>query len=170
MIYQYERSACGKFMFNLTFKAAKFLMKHMWLYYLLNYTWGIITTILGWLILGFAKLFFKKHVVESGKFGPCHYVMVFKNWGGLELGTNFILADKMGDYWTLHIKQHELGHTFQNAILGPFAIFLVFLPSAIRYWLDIAGKIHKDYDPIWFEESASVIGCYYYYHNYFNKQ
>lgn len=162
MNYQNQRTKYGKFMFNLVLRGSKFLMKHMWLYYLLSYTWGIIMTLIGWIVLGFIRLFLYKKVVEWGKFGPCHYAMLFDYWGGLELGTNFLVADKMGKDWTLHTKQHETGHTFQNALLGPLAIFLVFIPSAIRYWLDVKVKINNPYDAIWFEGSASSIGEYYY--------
>ena len=45
---------------------------------------------------------------------------------------------------------HEFGHSFQNAILGPFMIFLVSIPSAIRYWYqtirESKGKTNKPYD------------------------
>ena len=162
MKYQKQRTKYGKFMFNVMLKGSKFLMQHMWLYYLLNYTWGIIMTLIGWIVLGFVRVFLRKKVVEHGKFGPCHYIMLFDNWGGLELGTNFLLADNMGKAWTLHTKQHETGHTFQNALLGPLAIFLIFIPSAIRYWLTKFGKIDSPYDLIWFEGSASTIGEEYY--------
>lgn len=162
MKYQEQRTKYGKFMFNVMLKGSRFLMKHMWLYYLLNYTWGIIMTLIGWIVLGFVRLFLRKKVVDHGRFGPCHYAMLFNNWGGLELGTNFLLADNMGKAWTLHTKQHETGHTFQNALLGPLAIFLIFIPSAIRYWLTTFGKIDSPYDLIWFEGSASTIGEEYY--------
>ena len=162
MKYQKQRTKYGKFMFNVTLRGSRFLMKHMWLYYILNYTWGIIMTLIGWVALGFVRLFFHKKVVDHGKFGPCHYIMLFDNWGGLDLGTNFFLADNMGRDWTLHTKQHETGHTFQNALLGPLAIFLIFIPSAIRYWLDVFGKIKSPYDLIWFEGNASTVGEEYY--------
>lgn len=169
MRYQSERTSYGRFMFNITLHVSKFLMKHMWLYYILNYTWGIITTLVGWIVLGFVRLFLRNKVVDYGKFGPCHYAMLGNNWGGLELGTNFVLADGMRAEWTLHTKQHEMGHTFQNAIWGPLAIFLIFIPSCIRYWLDRAGKVKKDYDAIWFEGNASTIGSEYY-NNYLCKK
>lgn len=162
MKYQEQRTKYGKFMFNVMLKGSRFLMKHMWLYHLLNYTWGIIMTLIGWIVLGFVRVFLRKKVVEHGKFGPCHYIMLFDNWGGLDLGTTFLLADNMGKEWTLHTKQHETGHTFQNALLGPLAIFLIFIPSAIRYWLTTFGKIDSPYDLIWFEGNASTIGEEYY--------
>ena len=78
----------------------------------------------------------------------------------------------MGDEWTLHTKQHETGHSFQNAIWGPLSIFLIFVPSFIRYWYQESrarkGKDNKPYDAIWFEGSASKIGEEYY-ENYLNN-
>ena len=60
------------------------------------------------------------------------------------------------------INNHEYGHTFQNAILGPFFIFIVAIPSAIRYWYQTIrekqNKENKDYDLIWFEGGATDIG------------
>lgn len=168
MKQQDKRTTFGRTMFNFTLHVSKFLMKHMWLYYILNYTWGIITTFAGWVALGFVRLFLRKRVVEHGKFGPCHYAKFGDNWGGLEMGVNFFLADNMGEEWTLHTKQHECGHTFQNAIFGPLAIFLIYIPSACRYWYDVfqakKGNFLDDewYDSIWFEGSATTIGGIYY--------
>ena len=165
MEYQEQRTALGKLMFNLTVKGSKFLMKHMWLYYILNYTWGILMTIIGWIALGFVRLFLRKKIVEKGKSGPCHYAVFGDNWGGLSLGVNFFAADKMGNYLN-HVKHHETGHTFQNAILGPLFPFMVAIPSAIRYWQQEIrsrkGKDTKPYDLIWFEGSATTIGEMYY--------
>lgn len=31
------------------------------------------------------------------------------------------------------VNAHEFGHTFQNCLLGPLMLFVVSLPSAIRY-------------------------------------
>ena len=67
MKYQEQRTKYGKFMFNVMLKGSRFLMKHMWLYYLLNYTWGIIMTLIGWIVLGFVRVFLRKKVVEHGK-------------------------------------------------------------------------------------------------------
>lgn len=169
MKYQDKRSLYGKTMFSFTFKVSKFLMKHMWLYYILNYTWGLLMTLIGWIVLGFAHLFLRKKIISSGKFGPCHYIIIGNNWGGLSIGTSVFIADKMTSDWTQHVKEHECGHSFQNAILGPLAIFLVFIPSVIRYWYDYIKGLNKDYDAIWFEGGASTVGNFYY-NNYLQKK
>ena len=162
-----ERTKIGQCMYNITDKICKRIMKHKWLIYLLNYTWGILTTIAGWVVYGFCWLFLKKHITEKGKFMHCHYLRIFKSWGGLEMGMNF-LCDETAP---LSTKCHECGHTIQNALYGPFFIFLIAIPSAIRYWArefqSRKGKQLKDYNFIWFEGSASDLGTYYY--NNFNK-
>ena len=91
-------------------------------------------TLIGWIVFGFVQLVFKKKIVESKSWGPCLYAILFDNWGGVTLGTSILIADRMGADWTLHTKCHECGHSFQNAIWGPFTIFLISIPSAIRYW------------------------------------
>ena len=148
-------------MYLLMMRAGKFLERHMWLYYLLNYTWGMITTLTGWLTIFFCWLVLAKDIHRHG---PAHYIAIGDNWGGLEFGVCFLVANNMGEAWTLHTKQHETGHSFQNAVLGPFMIFLVAIPSACRYWYQvIAGKHGKTfsadwYDNAWFEGSATRIG------------
>ena len=167
-----KRTKLGQFFYDITLKANKFLMKHMWLYYLLNYTWGAITTILGWIIVPIVDICTNKAGNENGKFGPCYYVLFGNNWGGLELGTNFLVSGKMGEEYTLHTKQHETGHSFQNAVWGPLAIFLIYLPSVFRYWYQNirynSGLANTKYDLIWFEGNDSETGKYYY-DNYMNK-
>lgn len=152
--YQNERSKIGNFMYNLLLNGSKFLIKYQFLYWFLNFTWGIITTLCG-LLISLVLLCFGK------KPKKCHkiwYFKIFKNWGGMEMGTMF-LRDCNSDN---SINNHEYGHTFQNAILGPFFIFIVAIPSAIRYWYQTIrekqNKENKDYDLIWFEGSATDIG------------
>jgi hypothetical protein len=64
-------------------------------------------------------------------YGHCIHFKVGNNWGGLELGM-FFLTDRTPSDST---KNHEHGHGFQNAVLGPLFPFLVAIPSATRYWL-----------------------------------
>ena len=59
-----ERTKIGTSLYNLTVKWGEFLNKNMWLYYLLNYTWGIIMTVIGWAIIFFTHLFLSKNIVE----------------------------------------------------------------------------------------------------------
>lgn len=157
-IHKDERSKAGNFMFNLLAKAAMPLIKHRWLYWLLNCTWGSLTTLCG-CIISLVMLCIGK---KPHRWNSVWYFRIGKSWGGLEMGTMFLTEEEH----YISINNHELGHTFQNAVLGPFYIFIVGLPSAIRYWARIfqqrKGKKLNDYDTMWFEGSATSIGTYIY--------
>mgnify|MGYP006926042937 CR=1 FL=1 len=161
--YQSERTFIGKIMYTLSMKWSKFLSKHMLLWYILNFTWGLPLTILGGMIA--LCLLISKH--KHTKFKQCIEFDIGNNWGGLEAGFFIFVANNMGYNWTLHTRCHEYGHSFQNALFGPFTIFLVAIPSAIRYWVrcfkEKHNKICKPYDTIWFEGSATDTGIYIYY-------
>ena len=156
MIYSnYKFTKYGSFMFKLCSKWTIFIIKHKWLYYLLAFTWGCITTLIG-LILSLFLFLFKNTPTQ---YYWVHYFTIGDYWGGFSVGTTFVRDKKSyGD----SINQHEFGHTFQNTLLGPLAIVLIFIPSIIRYWVraiaEKRGKQLKDYDAIWFESSATKCG------------
>lgn len=104
------------------------------------------------LILLLAKL-------KPTKYYTSTYTILGERWGGLTLGNSILISKSSGS----SILLHELGHTYQNAIFGPLFIFLVAIPSAIRYHLRNKFKKlrKKSYDSIWFERSATHIGLYY---------
>lgn len=153
---KYNRSAYGRFMYNFTVKAALFLNKHLWLYWLLALTWGIIMTLIGY-IVAFVLIMLD---ILPIKYNQVSYFELGKEpWGGVSLGMIFIRDTNERD---ISIEPHEYGHTFQNAVLGPLFPFLVAIPSAIRYWYQVIrekkGLKNKPYDCIWFEGSATDIG------------
>lgn len=133
-------------------------------YWLLSLTWGGLMTIPGLLITGFCILFLKGKPHRNG----CSYIVEMDdNWGGLEIGG----VSLCGGYskedspcrspeWFEHIRRHEFGHGVQQLALGPLQIFLVWIPSVIRYWY---GKLHglkHPYDYAIFEYTASKYGYY----------
>lgn len=152
--YYARRTKAGNAMYSFLQKSTKVLIKHRWLYWLLNFTWGILTTLCG-LLLSLIMLCIGK---KPKRWCSIWYFQICDSWGGLEMGTMF-LRDNSNNVST---NNHEYGHTFQNAILGPFFIFIVAIPSAIRYWYqEIRSRQHKpnvEYDLIWFEGSATDIG------------
>lgn len=97
------------------------------LFYFLSCTWGIIMTLIG----AFVALGLLATGHKPKKHGHCIYFEAGKHWGGVELGL-FFLTDTSSSIST---KNHEHGHGFQNAVLGPLFPFLVAIPSATRYWL-----------------------------------
>ena len=120
------RTPLGRFMYSLCDKGAKFLYKHKWLYYLLACTWGVIMTLLGLLISLVLLIFWRK----PHRYHGIYYFEVGEGWGGLEMGLMFLASKNSSE----PLKFHEYGHTYQNALLGPFFPILVGIPSAIRYW------------------------------------
>ena len=143
---------------NFTIVAGTFLVKHRVLYILLNHTWGLLTTLPGYILFLFLWPFAKVTRYRGNL-----YLEFKKNknpgWG-FSLGAVIFSSKNVGAY----LLNHERGHTFQNAIFGPFMLFLVTIPSFIRYWYRRirSERFHISpknfYYEIWFEHSASVIG------------
>jgi len=132
------------------------------LYYGVLCTWGIVNTLIGLLVALFMLITGHK----PKRFGPMIYFVVNKEWGW---GVNFsfimvITKDCENDF---HVLSHEYGHSLQNMIFGVFHLFLVDIPSAIRYWYREfmwyigKGKDLPDYDAIWFEGTATKYGMEY---------
>lgn len=98
------------------------------IFYILSFTWGLLYTLIGSLVMLVLLIAGKK----PERFNDRFYIRVGKkSWGGCEMGPWFICDQSP----TLHIKQHESGHGFQNVLWGPLFPFVVCIPSAIRYWL-----------------------------------
>lgn len=153
---RYKHNKVAQWLFDYCKNGSIFLSKHMRLYYILNYTWGIIWTLIGLLITLGLLIGAQRPIPYEGIW----YFQLGKYWGGFSIGCAF-LRDKTS---SKSINAHEYGHTFQNCLLGPFFIFIVIIPSAIRYWNQriraSKGLDNKDYDAVWFEDSATTIGEY----------
>ena len=147
-------SKAGKKMYDLCMNGAKFLHKNRWLYYILMFTWGLLMSIIG-LVVSFYLLIGAQK--PHGIYGVWKFE-IKEHWGGVDLGCMFIRDTTSAD----SVDRHEVGHSYQNCILGPLFPFIVAIPSAIRYWdrqRKIAnGETLKPYDSIWFEGSATDIG------------
>lgn len=133
------------------------MKKQKFIFYFLSFTWGIVLTLAGLIVAGVLLLAGKK----PKKHGWCWYFEVGgRRWGGLNLGLIFLT----GPYPLESTKDHEFGHAIQNCMYGPLMLFLVTIPSAIRYWYrelryHRRGKTPKtDYDSIWFERQATIRG------------
>jgi len=143
---------------NFTVKIGIWFAKNRWLYYILNFTWGIVTNIMGaFVALG---LLITGHKPKT-YFGTVQFI-VGKWWGGFSLGL-FQVRDQDSSE---EVSYHELGHSYQNVWMGPFWLFVVAIPSVIRYnyqnHREKKGLPNADYDSIWFEGSATETGKYIY--------
>lgn len=125
-------------------------------FYALSLTWGGLLTAIGLFVS--AVMLLTGH--KPRKWGYCWYFEVGKkNWGGCEWGPVFLKDRFEGE----HIKNHEFGHGIQNCFFGPFMIFLISMPSSIRYWYRRIRTWRKKplktaYDDIWFEGQATRLG------------
>lgn len=140
-----------------TIKAGTFIAKHSFLYYFLNFTWGLLTTLVGFIIF----LVLLPSTKQVTTYRQCTKSLSKKSKSyGFSFGIN-IFVDYEDD---VSLYLHEYGHTCQNALFGPFAIFLVYIPSVVRYWYRELKYYRKGlqpptkYDDIWFEGSATKIG------------
>ena len=158
-----KRTKIGTLLFNFTNKVGIFIGNHKVLYYILNYTWGLLMTIIGWivyLVIVITKkdsIFKTDHKLSKG-------IVLGKNWGGISLGTNVFVQNIYSKDVIYNINKtkellnHEFGHTCQNALWGVLFLFVIAIPSLIRCIYYNTKRPDKDYDSIWFEGSATYIG------------
>ena len=151
-----KRTKFGQFMYNFVLKCGMALCKARFFYYLLNLTWGLFLVIIGWFVALAMLISGHKPIWYNG---IIYFETKKENWGGFSIGMVFVVCNNSSS----HTLRHEMGHTYQNAILGPFMLFLVSIPSMIRYWIR-EGMYKKgiqpktNYDDIWFEGSSSDLG------------
>lgn len=130
------------------------------LYWILSLTWGIIMSFIGF-IVALVILILKGEPYKNG----CSIIIeIGEGWGGLSLGCFTFYGETSTRMQYEHLRKHEFGHSLQNCIMGPFFIFLVAIPSAIRYQY-YTHKIKKGYnfpygwyDSVWFEKTATKWG------------
>lgn len=129
-------------------------MKNKTIYYILNFTWGIIMNIFGLIGAGAMLALGKKPIRHAGS-------IVFRtghNWGGVSLGIFSFICEESGQ----HTLDHEFGHSLQNALYGPLFPFIVAIPSFIHYHIFNYNQKHgipnEDYDAAWFEGQATDWG------------
>lgn len=130
------------------------------IFYILSFTWGILATIVGAIVMLGCIIFTKK---KPMRFGDCWYIKVGKIWGGFSLGP-FLIVDRVSD---LSDIKHEHGHSIQNCVFGPLWLFIIGIPSMTRYWYrklrkKLGYKNKTKYYDIWFEKQATEWGCKYY--------
>ena len=138
-------------------KSKKICLGILW--WIWQLTWGGLMTIPGLIATAFAIVFLKG---TPHKNGFSYIVEIGGDWGGLEIGAvafcgRYSVANPA---WYEHTRRHEFGHNMQQLIFGPFQLFIVWIPSACRYWYFnlTPTKKHRDYDDIWFEGTATRWG------------
>ena len=142
---------------------------HDIVFYILSWTLGILTSFIG-LIIMIPFLVTKKIKTFCGRLYGIFPKCFGSGWG-FEMGCFFFITYDCDDYQDL--KSHECGHGLQNIIWGPLMLFVISIPSVIRFWyreyLLKKGKKIKPYDSIWFEGQASRWGWDYIYLSHINE-
>ena len=138
-----------------------FIVNNKPLYYILQFTWGLLTNLVGLFVfipLAVFCLVFKKEKVK--KFHNNFYIRIGKRWGGFSLGVFIVLGKDQPE----SSKYHESGHSLQNIVWGPLFPFVIGIPSATRwcYRYLTPKKKHPDYYSIWFEGQATEWGLKYF--------
>lgn len=153
------------------------------LYWFIQVTWGLPATLLGFFVFIFVLIFKRPRWFHRN--GYSFIVEFGDDWGGLSLGpfafcgsyvAGFDLTqfdyDKnvFNKYYKLfdeeffeHVRRHEYGHSIQNLMWGPLWLFVVGIPSVIRYNDRLNKQIRNipiktEYDDIWFEGQATKLG------------
>lgn len=125
-------------------------------------TWALPLNIIYTLVLVEYLIAWNKRILKF-KYVQNRLVVVVKGddyFGGLELGYAVLISENERSL------NHELGHTLQGAIWGIFFLFVIAIPSAIRYnYRNYLRKNNankyirlKSYDSIWFEKQATKWG------------
>lgn len=122
------------------------------LYYLLQWTWGIIQNVIGlllWLVLMIKN---PKRRIQNFN---CAIVTRWHRKGSMCLGM-FIFLGRDDQ----RIIVHEYGHSIQSIILGPFYLIIIGIPSYI--WCNLFRKYRKNkgikYCDFYPEKWANILG------------
>lgn len=120
----------------------------LWIYMVLQCTWGLIQTIAGFAVF-----------LRYGKCPHCcFHGAVYTKWDrrdGISLGMFIFSPDE-------RLMVHEYGHTYQSLLLGPLYLIVIGIPSAI--WANAPGFIRLreekgvPYSAFWAEGWADCLG------------
>lgn len=125
-----------------------------WLYYLIQFTWGLPINIIGAVVAGVLLLCKKRPYWYEW-----HLCFELPTRSGMNLGIFVMLPHSA----LMNMKMHEIGHGIQNMYVGPMFIGSIAITSVIRFWwrklLFHLGKEPKtQYDDVWFEGQATRLG------------
>ena len=98
----------GEALYKACFAFAKFICRHKWLYYVLNYTWGALMSLIG-IIMTLVLLPFTK----PEKFNLTYCFKIKKSWGGTTIGAMPYISELFA--WP--IDTDFSWHTFNDSLL-----------------------------------------------------
>ena len=149
------------------------------LYWLVHITWGIITFIAGSAVA--LVMLISGHKPRRFGYSVC-FITKWMSACGFSIGPFFFIAQDCEQSHQMY--EHEHGHGLQTLWWGPLMIFVISLPSAIRFSYRekarkrmckklLENKITPEeyntwlrerpgYDDIWFEAQATKLGKKYF--------
>ena len=123
------------------------------IYWLLQCTWGLPQTFIGFLM--FIKYRKAPHHMFKGS--------IVTNWpkkGGVSLGLFTFVEDRLGRQE--EVQNHEYGHTIQSLILGPLYLIVVGIPSFVwcnlPYFRNKRQEQNIPYNSFFIERNADWVG------------
>lgn len=147
-------------------KFLRYLLRVLWI--ISTLTWALLSTVIQTIIAIVCLILWRKQIKRIRYFRNRIVVTTEGDgyFGGLECAW-IVFVSK-----TENSLMHELGHTVQNAILGPFYL-LITIFSPIRYWYRyylknknyskfVKLEREKPYGKIWFEKTATNWGNYFF--------
>lgn len=112
------------------------------LFYLVQWTWGLPVNLVGGLIFLFLVTVRKRRWQH---FGYSYIVYVPWKSGGLSLGLFILIKENHSNKrWTYNTRIHEYGHTWQCLLLGPLYYIVIAIPSAI--WCNFFNGYRKKHN------------------------
>lgn len=115
----------------------------LFLYYFLQWTWGIVQNLVGLVMRIFLLIKYRKNKKDSFRFFSAQVTEWSKEHGSMGMGM-FIFYGHKGEKDENEILVHEYGHTWQSAVLGPFYLLVIGLPSFIWAVLPVFQKMRKE--------------------------
>lgn len=128
------------------------------LFYLIQWTWGLPVNLVGGLMFLFCTAIKKR---RWQRFGYAYIVYLPWNSGGLSMGLFIFMKDNhKNKVWTYNTRIHEYGHTWQCLILGPLYYIVIALPSAIwcNFFEGYRKKNNISYYKLYCEAWANAFG------------
>lgn len=110
------------------------------LYYTLQWTWGLLPNLLGLTVRLYLLL---KHPEQKSYF---FFGARVTDWatgsGSMGIGM-FIFMGHKGEPIEGQVLVHEYGHTWQSALLGPFFLLIIGLPSLLWAGLPVCRRLRE---------------------------
>lgn len=134
------------------------------LFTLVTITWGLPLVVIGVFYLLYSIIF--RRIIKVRYINGRFALTTLDDIGGVSFGLFYFV----GDFDSLDIHYHEIGHTVQNLLWGPLFIFVIGLPSIVRagFWDKMQDRHYKKYnrykgyDDIWYEGQATRWGKKYF--------